>query len=193
VIFEETALPGAFIVKIEPHGDVRGYFSRTWCAREFAAHGLPAGFVQASLSHNHKRGTVRGMHTQLPPSQEGKLVQCTRGAIHDVIIDLRPDSPAYLRHVGVDLTADAHNALYIPPGMLHGFQTLEDDSEVFYQMTDFYAPELGFGARWNDPVFGIRWPITTGLVMAERDATYPDFDRSAYEQQVANAREASAK
>lgn len=181
MIFEETPLPGAFVVKIEPHHDVRGYFTRTWCAHEFAARGLAAGLAQASLSHNDKRGTLRGMHMQLPPSQEGKIVQCTHGAIYDVIVDLRPGSRTYLKHYGVELTGEAHNALYIPPGMLHGFQTLEDDTEVFYQMTDVHAPDLAFGARWNDPAFGIQWPITSGLVMAQRDATYADFDRVAYE------------
>src|SRR5690606_35425677 len=121
------------------------------------------------------------MHMQLPPSREGKLVCCTRGRIYDAVVDLRPSSPTYLEHFGIELTADAHEALYIPPTMLHGFQTLEDDTEVFYQMTDFYAPDLTFGARWNDPTFGIRWPFETDLIMVERDAKYADFDRAAYE------------
>ena len=174
-------------MEIEPHRDHRGYFARTWCAREFATHDLPAQFVQASLSHNAKRGTVRGMHMQLPPSREGKLVRCMRGRIYDVIVDLRPRSPTYLQHFGIELTAERQNALYIPPWMLHGFQTLEDDTDVFYQMSDFYAPELAFGARWNDPAFGIRWPIEQGVVMAERDASYADFDRAAYEGRAATA------
>ena len=187
MIFEETPLPGAFIVKIEPHRDHRGFFARTWCTREFADRKLPGELVQASLSRNDRRGTVRGMHMQLPPSQEGKLVRCARGRIYDVIVDLRVGSPTYLRHFGVELTSDAQNALYIPPGMLHGFQTLEDDTDVFYQMTDFHAPELAFGARWNDPAFGIRWPISDAVIMAERDATYPDFDAAAYERRAAGA------
>ncbi len=162
--FEETPLPGAFVVELEPNVDFRGYFARTWCTREFADAGLPAEFVQASLSHNVKRGTLRGMHMQLPPSREGKLVRCTRGRIFDVIVDLRPQSRAYLRHFAIELTADAQQALYVPPTMLHGFLTLDDDTDVFYQMTDFYAPELGFGARWNDPAFGIRWPFEDDLV-----------------------------
>lgn len=180
--FSETPLPGAFIVEIEPHRDDRGYFARTWCADEFESERLPKTFVQASISHNLTRGTLRGMHLQLPPSREGKLVRCTRGRIFDVIVDLRPGSPTYLRHFGVELTASGHEALFIPPAMLHGFQTLEDSTEVYYQMTDYYAPETGFGARWNDPAFGIDWPIVAELVMAERDAAYPDFDRAAYEQ-----------
>jgi dTDP-4-dehydrorhamnose 3,5-epimerase len=182
--FTQTPLAGAFVVDVEPHRDHRGYFTRTWCEREFEAHGLPPRLVQASLSRNARRGTVRGMHMQLPPSQEGKIVQCLRGRIHDVIVDLRPDSATFLQHFGIELTAEEHNALYIPPWMLHGFQTLDDDCEVFYQMTDFHANELAFGARWNDPAFGIRWPIASGITIVERDGAYPDFDRAAYEQQA---------
>ena len=190
--FESTPLAGAYVVNIEPHRDHRGYFARTWCTAEFARQGLPGKMVQASLSHNEKRGTVRGMHLQLPPSQEGKLVRCIRGRIYDVIVDLRPSSETYLRHFGIELDASTHNALYIPPTMLHGFQTLEDDAEVFYQMTDFYSPELTFGARWNDPAFGIEWPIEGSVVMADRDATYPDFDGADYERRFRSAREGGA-
>jgi dTDP-4-dehydrorhamnose 3,5-epimerase len=189
VRFESTPLAGAYVLNIEPNRDHRGYFARTWCTNEFAGEGLPRNVVQASLSHNDKRGTVRGMHLQLPPSQEGKLVRCIRGRIYDVIVDLRPSSTTYLRHFGVELQASTHNALYIPPTMLHGFQTLEDDTEVSYQMTDFYAPELTFGARWNDPAFGIDWPIAGNLVLADRDASYPDFDRADYERRFRAARE----
>ncbi len=178
--FRETPLRGAFVIEIEPHADARGYFTRTWCAREFTEHGLPDRLVQASLSHNLRRGTVRGMHTQLPPSQEGKLVSCIAGRIYDVIVDTRPGSPTFLQSFGVELTAEAHNALYIPPTMLHGFQTLVDNTEVCYQMTDAYAPELGFGARWNDPAFGIRWPLETDLLLHDRDRNYPDFDPAAF-------------
>jgi dTDP-4-dehydrorhamnose 3,5-epimerase len=172
-------------VSIEPHRDHRGFFARTWCAREFAAkEDLPTHFVQASLSRNERRGTLRGMHMQLPPSREGKLVRCTRGRIYDVIVDLRPASSRYMQHFGIELSAAEQQALYVPPMMLHGFQTLEDDSDVFYQMTDFQVPELAFGARWNDPTFGIRWRITNDLMMAERDATYSDFDRADYERRI---------
>jgi dTDP-4-dehydrorhamnose 3,5-epimerase len=192
VRFVETPLAGAIVVEIEPHRDHRGFFARTWCTREFAGSNLPTEFVQASLSRNDKRGTLRGMHTQLLPSREGKLVRCTSGGIYDVIVDVRPFSKTYLQHFGVELTAEAQSALYIPPGMLHGFQTLTDAADVYYQMTDFYAPELSFGARWNDPAFGIRWPLAHDLTITERDATYPLFDRAAYERRVRGAAETAA-
>lgn len=182
--FSDTGIAGAVLVDLEPHADARGYFARTWCAREFAAHGLPAQFVQASLSRNTHRATVRGLHLQLPPSREGKLVSCIAGAIYDVLVDLRPDSPSFLRHFGVELTADSHRGLYIPPLCAHGFQTLVDGAEVLYQMTDYFAPELGFGARWDDPAFGIRWPIATAGAIAARDAGYPDFDAAAYRERL---------
>jgi len=192
VRFEKTPLAGAFVVEIEPHRDHRGYFARAWCADEFTSNGLPGKMTQASLSHNDKRGTLRGMHLQLPPSQEGKLVRCTRGCIYDVIVDLRPGSETYLRHFGVELAARSHRALYIPPAMLHGFQTLEDDTDVFYQMTDAHAPKLAFGARWDDPAFGLKWPIEKAVIMAERDATYPDFDVDAYEGRALAASEGNS-
>lgn len=178
--FRETPLAGAFVVEVEPHPDMRGYFTRTWCAEEFEQHGLPSRLVQASLLRNLRRATMRGMHTQLPPSREGKVVSCVRGRIHDVIVDLRPGSPTFLQHFAIELSADAHNALYIPATFLHGFLTLEDHCEVFYQMTDTHAPQLSYGARWNDPAFGIQWPIERDLVMSDRDRDYPDFDRAAY-------------
>jgi dTDP-4-dehydrorhamnose 3,5-epimerase len=174
--FRETPLPGAMLVEIEPIADQRGFFARTWCSREFEAHGLSGAMVQASISRNERKGTVRGMHMQLPPSREAKLVRCTRGAIHDVVVDMRPESVCYLRHFGVELNARDHQALYIPPLMAHGFQTLEDGSEVLYQMSDFHVPELACGWRWNDPAFGIRWPIGESITLLPRDAAYPDFD-----------------
>ena len=185
--FRETPLPGAFVVEIEPHADPRGFFARTWCSQEFAVHGLATQLVQASMSRNTRRGTVRGMHVQLPPSQEAKLVRCSRGAIYDVIIDLRTDSPTFLRHFGVELSAASGNALYIPAQFLHGFQTLADESEVFYQMTDYFAPELVFGVRWNDPAFDIRWPSPDSVTILPRDAEYPDFSVEAYRQAAQEA------
>jgi dTDP-4-dehydrorhamnose 3,5-epimerase len=185
--FRPTLIPGAVVVELEPHGDERGYFARTWSHDEFAAHGLPTGLVQASVSRNHRRGTVRGMHMQLPPSAEGKLVRCARGAIFDVVVDLRPDSPTYRRHVSVELTADAGNALFIPPLLAHGFQTLADDTDVFYQMTDVHAPALAHGFRWDDPAFGIAWPIRDDVTIAARDRDYPDFDHDAYLARLAGA------
>jgi len=172
--FVETGLEGAVIVEPEPFIDTRGLFARTWCVREFEARGLRPHLVQSSVSFNTRRGTLRGMHYQAPPFAEVKLVRCTRGAILDVIIDLRPDSPTFTRHVAVHLTEDNRHALYIPEGFAHGFQTLDDDSEVFYQMSEFYMPDAARGVRWNDPAFGIEWPLGQPIIN-ERDATYPDF------------------
>jgi dTDP-4-dehydrorhamnose 3,5-epimerase len=179
----ETPLAGAFLVEIEAHADTRGFFARTWCAQEFAAHGLRDVCVQASISHNERAGTVRGMHLQLPPSQEAKLVRCTRGAIFDVIIDLRPQSRTYRQHFGVELSSQVCNALYIPAEFAHGFQTLADETDVLYQMSDFFAPALAYGVRWSDPAFGIAWPRAEASAIHPRDAGYPDFDRTAYEAQ----------
>ncbi|HLY53889.1 MAG TPA: dTDP-4-dehydrorhamnose 3,5-epimerase family protein [Steroidobacteraceae bacterium] len=186
--FLPTRLAGAVVVRIEPQADARGFFARAWCAREFAAHGMPAQFVQASISRNTRRGTVRGLHLQLPPSQEGKLVSCIAGSIHDVIVDLRPDSPTFLGHFGLELSAATHQALYIPPLVAHGFQTLADDTEVLYLMTDYFAPELGFGVRWNDPAFAISWPMASASAILPRDAGYPDFDAAAWRGRLAAAR-----
>ena len=188
MLLQETALRGAFIVEIEPRQDLRGFFARTWCATEFAAHGLQATMVQTSISRNERRGTIRGMHMQLPPSREAKLVRCTRGSIHDVIIDMNPESPTFLRHCAVELAADKYNALYIPPLMLHGFQTLQDESEVLYQMTDFYAPDLGYGVRWNDPALGISWPITESITVLPRDGEYADFSVDRFAEELESAR-----
>ncbi len=177
--FGPTPIVGAFIVGIEPQVDARGFFARTWCAREFAAHGLPAHMVQTSFSHNVRSGTVRGMHVQLPPSKEGKLVSCARGRIYDVLVDLRPDSPSFLRHFGVEIGSDVHDAVFIPPSVAHGFQTLADETQVLYQMTDYFAPEQAFGFRWNDPAFAIRWPLEETVILS-RDRDYPDFDVRSY-------------
>jgi dTDP-4-dehydrorhamnose 3,5-epimerase len=174
VILLPTSLPGAFIIDIERREDDRGFFARTWCRREFAEKGLSVDLAQCNTSYNRRRGTLRGMHWQAAPNAEVKLIRCTRGAIWDAIVDLRPDSPTYLNHVGVELTADSRRALYVPEGMAHGFVTLEDDSEVFYQMSEFYEPTAARGARWNDPAFGIPWPVTDP-VLHPRDAAYPDF------------------
>jgi dTDP-4-dehydrorhamnose 3,5-epimerase len=179
--FEALAIHQAVVVRVEPSADARGLFARTFCVDEFVAAGLPTEFVQASMSFNVRRGTVRGMHFQWPPSREGKLVRCIRGALHDVILDLRPSSPTYLHHSAVRLDEDNRSAVFIPDGVAHGFQTLADSTEVLYQMTDFYAPGLAAGFRWDDPTFGIEWPLRSGIVISERDARYPDFDRQAFE------------
>ncbi len=174
MIFTETALPGAWIVDLERLEDARGFFARSWCERDFQERGLNPRLVQCNVSFNKCRGTLRGMHYQAVPHREAKLIRCTRGAIHDVIIDLRPDSPAFRRHEAVVLDADSRRMLYVPEGVAHGFQTLEDETEVFYQMSEFYAPDHARGVRWDDPVFGIRWPDAERTI-SDHDRSYPDF------------------
>lgn len=174
MIFGETKLKGAYIIEPERLEDARGFFARTWCQHEFESHGLSQRLVQCSVSFNNKRGTLRGMHYQAAPYEEVKLVRCTMGAIYDVIIDLRPVSPTFKQHVAVTLTAENRTMLYIPEGFAHGFQTLEDDTEVFYQMSEFYAPAYARGVRWNDPAFSIQWPEDRRIIL-ERDQNYPDF------------------
>ena len=181
--FEPLAIDGAALVRIEPHPDPRGFFARTFCVEEFAAAGLPTPVLQASVSFNEHAGTVRGMHFQWPPSREGKLVRCIRGRLYDVLLDLRPQSPSYLQHVAVTLDEDNRDAVFIPPGIAHGFQTLLSRTEVWYQMTDHYAPKLAAGVRWDDPAFSIRWPIPQSMI-SERDARYPDFDREDFEREL---------
>jgi dTDP-4-dehydrorhamnose 3,5-epimerase len=177
VIFVATALPGVFIIEMERLEDDRGYFARTWCRREFERMGLSSELVQCNVSYNRQRATLRGMHWQAEPYREAKLVRCTQGTIWDVVIDLRPDSPTYADHFGVELAAASGRALYVPEGMAHGFMTLEDDCEVAYQMSEFYEPTAARGIRWNDPSFGIDWPLKNP-VLHPRDASYPDFVRS---------------
>lgn len=172
--FEAMHLTGAFLVGLSPVADARGWFARTYCEREFAEHGLDGKFVQCNLSHNARRGTLRGMHFQRAPRPEIKLVRCIRGAVYDVVIDLRRDSPTYLRWAGAELSADNALAMYVPAGFAHGFQTLEDNTDVWYQMGEFYAPELAAGVRWDDPAFGIRWPLPDPI-LSNRDRAYPDF------------------
>lgn len=174
MIFTETSLEGAFVIVPQRSEDERGFFARTWCRREFESHGLEPGLVQCSISYNRRAGTLRGMHYQAAPHGEAKLVRCTTGAIHDVIIDLRPRSRTYLRHYAAVLTAESREMLYVPRGFAHGFQTLADDTEVFYQMSQFHAPGSARGVRWDDPAFGIAWP-PADRTMSERDRTYPDF------------------
>jgi dTDP-4-dehydrorhamnose 3,5-epimerase len=175
MIFRETKLAGAFVIELEPHRDDRGFFARSFCERELADHGLPTRFPQCNLSRNRAARTLRGMHYRAGSHQESKLVRCVGGAIHDVIVDLRPASPTYLSWLGLDLTAENGTALFIPEGFAHGFLTLQDHTDVFYQMGDFFLPEGARGARWNDPTFGIPWPFSPRII-AERDAGYPDFD-----------------
>jgi len=172
--FREMTLHAMFEIEIEPMTDVRGFFARTWCQEEFGKHGLNARMVQCSISFNTRKGTLRGMHYQLPPFAEDKLVRCTRGAIYDVVLDLRPESPTFRQWCAVTLTAEKRNMVYVPQGCAHGFLTLADGSEVFYQMSQLYNPDSARGVRWNDPAFQVTWPDAV-QVISERDRTYPDF------------------
>lgn len=172
MIFIPTKLSGVFIVEPEPHPDARGFFARTFCTREFKEQGLATEFVQCSISANRARGTLRGLHYQLPPAGEIKLVRCTSGAIYDVVVDLRHDSPTYLEHLSVELTARNRRALYIPEMFAHGLQTLADETEVFYQISEFHAPDKSAGLRFDDPKLGIQWPLPV-TVINDKDRNWP--------------------
>ena len=165
---------GTIVIEVERHEDERGFFARAFCADEFAAHGLSTSVAQCNISFNRRRGTVRGLHFQRLPHAEAKLVRCTAGAIYDVAVDLRPASPTFCRHVGVELTARNRRMLYVPPGFAHGFQTLADESEVFYQMSEPFAAAAADGVRWDDPAFAIVWPLDV-QVISERDRSFADF------------------
>ncbi len=172
MIFTETALKGVFLIDPEPVRDERGMFMRTWCQREFEAHGIPTRWVQSSVSVNSQKGTMRGLHYKA--NEEVRLVRCMAGAIYDVIVDLRPASPTYCQYVGITLSADNHRAVYVPERCAHGFLTLEQNSQVLYYMSEFYVPANDRGFRWDDPVFKIVWPEPI-LVMSEKDRTWPAF------------------
>jgi dTDP-4-dehydrorhamnose 3,5-epimerase len=175
VTFEELELRGAFVLDLERREDERGFFARTWCANELGEHGLNTRLVQANMSWNPRQGTLRGMHFQHPPHAEAKVVRATRGAIYDVIIDLREGSETYKQWAGVELSADNGRALYVPEGFAHGFQTLVPDVEVHYLVTEFYTPAAEGGVRWDDPAFGIDWPDPANAFLSAKDATWPDF------------------
>jgi len=170
--FRETKLKDVFVVEPELIEDERGFFACSWVPMEFENHGLNPRLVQCNISYNKRSGTVRGMHFQIPPHQEAKLVRCTKGAIFDVALDLRRDSPTRYQWLAAELSAENHRILYIPEGCAHGYQTLTDGAEIFYQMSEYYHPESAAGVRWSDPLFGIEWPLPV-TVIAERDATYP--------------------
>ena len=172
--FVQLGIPGAYLLELEPHADERGHFARTFSADEFERHGLASSFVQTSLSVNRRRGTLRGLHWQQEPHGEAKIVRCVRGRIYDVALDLRRDSHIFRQHIGLELSAAEGNALYLPPGVAHGFLTLDDDSEVHYAMSVPYAPESARGVRYDDPAFGIVWPEEV-RVISERDRSWPDF------------------
>lgn len=172
--FIPTHLAGAYLIEPELISDERGFFARTWCRNEFAEMGLNPNLVQCNISYNKQRGTLRGMHYQKAPHAEAKLVRCTQGGVYDVIVDLRNDSKTFTQWFGVELTAENRKALYVPEGFAHGFITLKDDTEVLYQMSEFFHAECAAGVRWDDPVFLIQWPIDV-KVISERDQNYPDF------------------
>jgi dTDP-4-dehydrorhamnose 3,5-epimerase len=172
VIFTETHLDGAFVIDLERREDERGFFARTFCQREFEEHGLEPVIAQANVAFNRRRGTLRGMHFQYPPAAETKLVRCTRGAILDIIVDLRPESPTYLGHVAVELSADDHRALYVPRRFAHGYQVLEDGTETSYQVGEFYTPSTEGGLRHDDPALSLEWPLDVSEI-SEKDRAWP--------------------
>ncbi len=172
--FTETKLQGAFVIDIEPIEDQRGFFARSFCRLEFERHGLNPDLAQCSISFNKVKGTLRGMHYQAAPHAEAKVVRCTMGAIYDIVIDLRPGSPSFKQWVGVELSAKNRNAVYIPEGFAHGFLSLADESEVYYQISEYFVPECSAGVRWDDPAFAVQWPGQV-KVISERDRNYPDF------------------
>ncbi|NBC27275.1 MAG: dTDP-4-dehydrorhamnose 3,5-epimerase [Bacteroidetes bacterium] len=172
--FTDTPIEGAVIIELEKHEDHRGYFARGFCKHEFKAQGLAHDIVQCNFSESRKKGTLRGMHYQVKPHQEVKMIRCIRGAIYDVIVDLRTDSPTYKKWFGLNLTDKHYKMLYAPKGVAHGFQTIEDKSVIFYMVTEFYNQEAEGGVRWNDPAFNIEWPLKV-TEMSEKDRSFPDF------------------
>ena len=172
--FHGTELEGAYIIELEKMEDNRGFFARNFCQKELQDHGLASTVAQANVSYNTRAGTLRGMHYQISPYEETKLIRCTRGALYDVIVDLRPDSPGYRRWIGVELTASNYRMLYVPASFAHGFITLEDDTEVTYFVSEFYTPGAECGLRWDDPQFNIKWPHSVDVISG-KDASWPDF------------------
>ncbi len=172
--FTEIRLSGAYVIELEPRQDARGFFARAFCRREFEAYGLNPRIAQANVALSHARGTLRGLHYQVAPFEETKVVRCTRGSVFDVMVDLRPGSPTYCQWVGEELSAASRRMLYVPAGFAHGYQTLEDDTELFYLVSECYSPEHERGVRWNDSAFGIRWPLAEPIV-SPKDQAFPDF------------------
>lgn len=175
MLFDRLYLKGAYLLKLERHEDERGFFARTFCRREFEKNGLKSDIMQCSISYNALKGTLRGMHYQVAPDEEVKLVQCVRGAIYDVIIDLRPNSDTYCQWAGYELSDNNGKLIYVPEGFAHGFQTLTEDSLVYYQISEFYAPESARGVRWDDPAFGIKWPLPNPVISL-KDSELPDYE-----------------
>jgi dTDP-4-dehydrorhamnose 3,5-epimerase len=175
MMFTETELPGAYVIDLEPIEDLRGFFARAWSDEELAGRGLETRVAQCNLSLTKRRGSMRGLHYQRPPHEEAKFVRCTRGGLYDVIVDLRPDSGSFRRWIGVELSQDNRRTLYVPHGFAHGFQTLADDTEVFYMISEPHAPKSAGGVRWDDPAFGIVWPLGAPTEISDRDRSWPDF------------------
>jgi dTDP-4-dehydrorhamnose 3,5-epimerase len=175
MLFTHTPIPSAYLVDLEKRSDERGFFGRAWCAREFAEHGIDVSFVQGNVAVSARRGTLRGMHYQQAPHEEAKLVRCTRGSVWDVLLDLREHSPTFGRSFGVELSAATHRMLYIPPGCAHGYQSLTDDAEVFYLVSNYYNPAAERGVRYDDPAFGIAWPLEV-TVLSEKDMSWPKWE-----------------
>jgi dTDP-4-dehydrorhamnose 3,5-epimerase len=177
MIFTELALKGVYLIEPDRREDERGFFARTFCVEEFSARGLDPAIAQCNVSYNRRRGTLRGLHYQTPPYAEAKLVRCTAGAVFDVVVDIRPSSPTFKWWLGVELSAENRKMLYIPEGFAHGFQTLEDHTQLFYQISKVYVPEAARGIKWDDPTIGIAWPMTP-LVVSARDQGYPELSAS---------------
>jgi dTDP-4-dehydrorhamnose 3,5-epimerase len=175
MIFKETKLQGAFIIEVQRLEDDRGFFGRSFCRREFSERRLNPEVVQCNISFNRDTGTLRGMHYQAAPHAEDKVIRCTRGCLYDVIVDLRRESPTFKQWIAVELSEDNRQMLYVPKGFAHGFQTLTDNTEIFYLMSEFYHPESSRGARWNDPAFGIQWPEGERAILSERDRNWTDY------------------
>jgi len=192
MIFTETKLKGAFILDIEPHEDARGFFARAFCQQELLARGLNPVIAQANIAYNHRKGTMRGMHFQFPPAAETKLVRCTRGAILDIIVDLRPESPTYLQHVAVELNEDNHRALYVPQRFAHGYQVLADKTETSYQVGEFYAPGMESGLRYDDRRLGLAWPLAVSVI-SDKDLDWKPVDQIERELKLRMALAADAQ
>ena len=175
MIFKETKLKGAFLIEVKKLEDNRGFFGRAWCQKEFKEHSLVTDLAQMNVAFNNKNGILRGMHYQAAPYEEVKLVRCTRGAVYDVIIDLRPNSDTYKQWIGVELTADNYRMLYVPAGFAHGYQTLTDNSEIFYLVSEYYKATAEKGVRWDDSAFNIEWPSVSKRIISEKDSRWPDF------------------
>jgi dTDP-4-dehydrorhamnose 3,5-epimerase len=190
MIFKKTLFKSAYIIEIEKHGDFRGFFGRSWCRKEFSDHGLNADLVQTNIGYSRSKGTLRGLHYQAAPYAETKLFRCVRGSIYDVIIDLRPESSTYMQWLGIELDAESYQMIYVPEGFAHGYLTLEDRTEVMYQVSEYYTPGFERGIRFNDPAFAIRWPEDI-LFISDKDLSWQNYSPDMVENETAGNREVS--